>query len=264
VGAEGSTEAVYDHTGLRLDFTQDTNLSWEFTGQTRLTVFYNYDRERLRPEDFEELLTNKDFSRSRKGFFFNSSYFSNFTFRMSFSDGTRINFGPPVCDPLNPPPLGSPPCDVPVLANLTGGDLSVTVRPIAPLRIDTSYILERLTSREVDAGIFTNHIARSRWNWQFSRELSLRVILQYDSLLSNPLTSDLDTKKNFNADVLLTYLLHPGTVLFLGYNSNLQNLDPSLTLVTDANGDSRLLRQRKRYINDGRGFFVKFSYLFRF
>ncbi len=251
-GPRVSTEAVYDHTGLRLDFTQDTNLSWEFTGQTRLTVFYNYDRERLRPEDFEELLANKDFSRARKGFFFNSSYFSNYTFRMSFSEGTRINFVPPAGE-------------APVLANLTSGDLSVTVRPIAPLRIDNSYILERLTSREVDAGIFTNHITRSRWNWQFSREFSLRVILQYDSVLPNPLTSDLDRRKNVNADVLLTYLLHPGTVLFLGYNSNLQNIHLAPGIDPDTGADIiEIKRRRNQYINDGRGFFAKFSYLFRF
>lgn len=47
--------------------------------------------------------------------------------------------------------------------------------------------------------------------------------------------------------------------MYVGYNSNLQNLDPSLALV-----DSGLLRTRSRFINDGRQFFVKVSYLFRF
>ena len=264
-GPRLSTERVYDHTGLRLDFVQDTNVSWQFRGQSRLSVFYNFDRERLRPDDFDVLAGNIDFQRNRKGFSFGSSYFSKVSVRGRYSWGTRINFRPPDCDPLNPPLPGDPSCDVPVLADLTSGNLNVTVRPITPLRIDNDYILSRLTSREVDAGIFTNNIARSRWNWQFNRELSLRVIFEYQSLLANPRTVDLETRKNFNADFLLTYLLNPGTVLFIGYNTNLQNihLTPG---IDDETGEDiiEVARRRNRYINDARGFFVKFSYLFRF
>lgn len=54
--------------------------------------------------------------------------------------------------------------------------------------------------------------------------------------------------------------MHPGTALYLGYNSNLQNLDPSLFVLPS--GD--LLRTPNFFLNDGRQFFVKFSYLFRF
>jgi len=63
---------------------------------------------------------------------------------------------------------------------------------------------------------------------------------------------------NFNADFLLTYLVHPGTAIYVGYNSNLQNLDRRL-LPTP----SGLLTTRDDFINDGRQFFVKVSYLFR-
>jgi len=38
----------------------------------------------------------------------------------------------------------------------------------------------------------------------------------------------LPTEKEFNADFLLTYLIHPGTAIYLGYNSDLQNLDHEL------------------------------------
>jgi hypothetical protein len=62
-----------------------------------------------------------------------------------------------------------------------------------------------------------------------------------------------------NFDFLLSYLLHPGTALYLGYNSNLQNIDPALR--ADAAG--ALLRTRS-YINDGRQLFLKLSYLLRF
>jgi hypothetical protein len=70
----------------------------------------------------------------------------------------------------------------------------------------------------------------------------------------------LPTSKNFNADFLITYLVHPGTALYVGYNSNLQNLDPALAIDPTLGG----IRRSDRMINDGRLFFVKASYLFRF
>ena len=105
----------------------------------------------------------------------------------------------------------------------------------------------------------TNHILRSKWNYQFTRELSARVILQYSAVLSNPLISSLSPTKDFNADFLITYLLHPGTAIYVGYNSDLQNLDHRL-LPTPTG----LLTTRDDFINDGRQLFVKASYLLRF
>jgi hypothetical protein len=261
-GPEFNTEAVFDHTGTRLDLTQDTEMRWEFVGRTNLGLFYNWDRERLRPEDFEELPENRDFSRNRKGFFFSTSYFSQVTGRVNYAWGTRINFSPPEGQ-------------APVLATLTSADAEVTVRPTTPLRIDNTYILSRLRERGNGASIFNNHILRSKWNYQFNRELSLRVILQYNSVLANPEFSSFQTTKNFNADFLITYLLNPGTALFIGYNGNAQNLSPDLFLCEgpgieragcpDLGADSTaLLRPRNRYINDAKQFFVKFSYLYRF
>jgi hypothetical protein len=61
-------------------------------------------------------------------------------------------------------------------------------------------------------------------------------------------------------DFLVTYLVHPNTAIYVGYNSDLQNMVSPLG--ADANG--QLLRSRDKLINDGRQFFVKISYLFRF
>jgi hypothetical protein len=78
-------------------------------------------------------------------------------------------------------------------------------------------------------------------------------------VLSNPLISSLSPTKNFNADFLITYLVHPGTAIYVGYNSNLQNLDRRLLPTSTG-----LLTTRDDFINDGRQFFVKASYLYRF
>ena len=69
----------------------------------------------------------------------------------------------------------------------------------------------------------------------------------------------LPTSKQFNADFLITYLVHPGTAIYVGYNSDLQNLNRNLD-VDPTYG----LHSSKGYINDSRQFFVKVSYLFRF
>jgi len=96
------------------------------------------------------------------------------------------------------------------------------------------------------------------------------MIGQYVTTLSNPGLTTLQHSKNFNGDVLFTYLLNPGTAIYVGYNSNLQNLDPSLQRVcggsTCAPGQSfdGLLRTRNSFINDGRQVFIKLSYLFRY
>ncbi|MCL4524311.1 MAG: hypothetical protein M1451_10445, partial [Acidobacteria bacterium] len=87
-----------------------------------------------------------------------------------------------------------------------------------------------------------------------------RFITEYNTTLANGARTSITTTKNMNYDFLITYLLHPGTALYVGYNSNLQNLDPSLTVLPDGS----LARTRHPFTNDGRQFFVKMSYLFRF
>ena len=86
------------------------------------------------------------------------------------------------------------------------------------------------------------------------------MILQYTATLSNSAFTSLPSTKQLNGDFLITYLLHPGTAIYVGYNSDFQNIDPSLALSPTAG----LQRTRDRLINDGRLFFVKVSYLFRF
>ncbi|HKB97677.1 MAG TPA: hypothetical protein VKD23_02705, partial [Terriglobales bacterium] len=124
-----------------------------------------------------------------------------------------------------------------------------------------TYIMFRLRSLDGSFGAMNNHIIRTKWNYQFTRELSFRFIGQYNTVLSNPYFTSLQTTKNFNADFLITYLVHPSTAVYVGYNSNLENL--LLPLGTDVNGQLQHAAGG-RLLNDGRNFFVKASYLFRF
>jgi hypothetical protein len=84
------------------------------------------------------------------------------------------------------------------------------------------------------------------------------VILQYNSVLANPSMTGLQTTKNFNVDLLFTYQVNAWTALFVGYNTNQQNIE---LLNTPA---GPVLTRSSGLMNDGRQFFAKFSYLFRF
>jgi hypothetical protein len=244
-GPDMETEAVYDHSGTRLDLAQFFSLEWELVGQTEVGLIYGATRERLRPQDFPGLPAARDFSAAARGFWFRSDYFRWVSFGGEFFWGRAINVEPPAGQE-------------PVLADGTGGELRLSLSPATALRIDNTYLFGRLLDRSTRSSIYNNHIIRSKWNYQFSRELSARVIFQYEAVLANPAFTSLETTKNFNADFLLTYLVNPWTALYLGYNSNLQNIN----IVPTPTG-SEVVRTN-RFINDARGLFVKCSYLFRF
>jgi Domain of unknown function (DUF5916)/Carbohydrate family 9 binding domain-like len=266
---------VFDHEGTRLDTSYDPYVQIDGRGQTLIYLLpYEEYRERLRPQDFYFLglsaTQNQDYHEHRSGAYFQTGYFKKATVGGSYYWGDGANFVPAA----NALPQS-------LLSHLDTATGTLIFRPVKPLKIENTYLFERLraTSNEylsalaqypgvnLGHGVFSDHIVRSKWNWQFTPQLSLRVIMQYNSLLANtpgntiyPYTY-LPTEKQFNADFLLTYLVHPGTAVYIGYNSDLQNLDHSLML--DPAGLAGLYTP-KGYINDSRQFFVKISYLFRY
>lgn len=277
-GPSISQRYVFDHEGNRLDTAYDPYLAIEGRGQTVIYLLpYEEYRERLRPQDFTFLglgvNQNQDYHEHRSGAFFQTGYFRKVTAGASYYWGDGANFSPAA----NALPQS-------LLSRLDTAAGTLTFRPVKPLKIENTYLFERLRATEneylsalsllppasgsrIGRGIFNDHILRSKWNWQFTPQLSLRLILQYNSLLANtpgntfyPYTY-LPTQKQFNADFLITYLIHPGTAIYVGYNSDLQNLDHSLT--PDSAGLAGLY-SAKGYTNDSRQFFIKVSYLFRF
>jgi len=270
---------VFDHEGNRLDTDYQPYLLIQARGQTRIQLApYEELRERLRPQDFTFLgfaaTQNRDYHEHSSYATVQTSYFPKAILGAAYRWGDGINF---VASPSAPAPL----LNLPFLARLDTATAILTLRPVKPLKIENSYLFERLRANEstylfaqqqmaatgVGKGIFSNHIVRSKWNWQFTPQLSLRMILQYNSVLANtpgntfnPYTY-LPTDKQFNADFLVTYLVHPGTAVYLGYNSDLQNLDvvPGTPAST-----GYVVNTAKGYLNDSRQFFVKASYQFRF
>jgi hypothetical protein len=266
----------FDHSGLRLDTDYVPYLAIQGRGQTVIILRpYEELRERLRPQDFcfygfslycpPTTLGNQDYHEHTSGASIQTGYFKKATLAASYYWGQGVNF---VASPANLTPYNHP-----FLVQEDNAQAALTFRPMKPLKIENTYLFERLRTNNstylfeqsqvpgAGRGILNDHILRSKWNWQFTPQLSARVILQYNALLAgtpgvgSPYTY-LPTQKEFNADFLITYLVHPGTAIYVGYNSDLQNLNvqPGIGVFQTPRG----------YINDSRQFFVKVSYLFRF
>lgn len=250
-------QTLWDHNGTRLDYYGNPSYEWNFQRNSFFNVFAGLEHERLRPQDFSALPTNRDYAHVTGGVAAGTQYFKWLNINAEMDWGTATNFVPP---------NGLPP----VLAYSNTANVRAVVRPLKGLTIENTYLMARLLDRDSGLNIFNNHIIRSKWNYQFTKEFSLRLIGQYNTTIANPALTSLQTAKNFNGDVLFTYLVHPGTAIYAGYNSNLQNLDPSLQRLCSgvpcAPGQSfdGLLRTRSSFINDGRQVFVKVSYLFRY
>ena len=131
-----------------------------------------------------ERFQNINFRRHDASVFLHSEYFKRATFDFNYSRGTRINYDPA-------------PGLAPFLAN--GSDLQAgfTLRPVARLKIDEVYYLTRM--RTAQASVFTNHLTRSRVNYQFTRALSLRMIVDYNAVLENAALIDLNARSGSRA-----------------------------------------------------------------
>jgi hypothetical protein len=248
--------SLWDHNGVRLTHQLNPQYEWDFQRNSSVSIFSIWERERLRPVDFTSLAANQDYAHIVGGAEVHTQYFKWLNLGAEMDWGTGTNFVPRIGPP--------------VLAYENTGFVRAVVRPTKALTVENTYLITRLLDQDTHLNIFNNHIMRSKWNYQFTKEFSLRLIGQYVTTISNPGLTTLQTSKSFNGDVLFTYLLNPGTAIYAGYNSNLQNFDPSLQRVcaglTCGAGQTPdgLLRTRNSFINDGRQIFVKLSYLFRY
>lgn len=236
-------------------------MNWNREGRLQdwgVTPEFDFELKRLtyisiyRTESYE-LFQNIGFRKHRTEFYVGSEPYRWLAFSVDYGFGRGINYYPAA---------GLPP----FLGNSIYGTASLTIRPTPRMRLDESYIHSRLAADRVGMPIstssntlFNNHIIRSKVNYQFSRALSLRAILDYNTVLPNPsLVSISDSEKRLGTDLLLTYFVHPGTALYVGYNNTFENVtyDPLQSPAYRRTGFPDAMT--------GRQFFVKVSYLFRY
>jgi hypothetical protein len=258
------TRNIWDHTGLRIEYFTNVNYRWVFQKQTMIGVYGNYGHERLRPADYSSLTTNVDFAHDQVGFFFNTQYYKWMTAALEANLGRDTNYDPQY-GPSPPNRIGAmltTPSGIPIPGKSRFVQASATFRPVRGLTVDNTFFYTSLRDVKTNANYFNDYIVRSKWNYQFTRAFSLRLIGQYNGDITNPTYTSLQHAKNFNADVLFTYLVHPGTAIYVGYNSDLANFNRAL--LYDPYDTSRIGRVPSSYINDSRVIYAKVSYLLRF
>jgi hypothetical protein len=254
-GPELNTHDIWDHNGIGLQHIYSGDWVFYFRHNLLFAPIAGIETDVLRPVDFSGLPADHKYAQDQVGLVVSGSPSRLITWRTTVvRDGTVL-----IVVPTGQLPI-------------TGDELfinhTMSIKPTGHLEIDNTYILDRVLNGAAHHSSFNNHIIRSQWNYQFTQALSLRTILQYNGLLANPTYSSLQTTKDFSLNFLITYLVHPGTAVYVGYNSNLENLIPGLCLPVagqsvgcDPNGGG--LVRSNGLINDGRVFFVKVSYLFR-
>jgi hypothetical protein len=237
----------HDRAGRLTDWFVQYEWSFEFKGQTIL---------RAGGDEAYELFQGFGFRKHEGHVGFATQWLSWLGLDSSFRRRSTPNFFPAAgLQPF----LGS------------GTDISftLTTRPTPRFRFDQTYLYTRLGTREGSTptgfqpgvAIFNNHLLRSKVNYQFTREFSLRAILDYNATLPNENLTAFPRTKRLTGDVLFTYLLHPGTALYVGYSDRTENQQVILTGVPPA---PTLQTTPGLAGSTGRQFFVKFNYLFRF
>ncbi len=241
-GPSVSQRALWSHAGTLEEWETEVEMGVQMRGGTEIEAGYNEAMERFEGTDFRK----NEFS-VRAG----TAWLKWLEVSADWQTGREINYYP--ASGL-----------LPFLADGMSAELSATIKPVPPLRIDETYLFTRLSPRSSFASpagagrIVDNHIWRMRGSYQFTRELSFRAILDYNTVLPDARLIRLDREKRFSADVLATYLVNPWTAIYVGYNDGYENV------ALDSFSEGGLRRLDSGLTSTGRQFFVKASYLLRF
>ncbi len=236
-GPNSYVQATWNYDGELQDWTWRIPFNLELKGRTYIFGRHQLGSERVSGIELRQYHDQLTFS---------SQYIRWMGVDVGWTRGTRPNYFP--ASGLQP-----------FLGTFTDLYLTLTFRPTSALLVDGTYLYSRLAARADSPGsgtIFSNPILRTRINYQFSPEWSLRTILDYSQLTPNAALIDRDRSRHAGLDVLLTWLPHPGTALYVGYTDGYDNkrLDPL----------AGVQPTQSQLSSTGRQIFVKSSWLFRF
>jgi hypothetical protein len=161
----------------------------------------------------------------------------------SYLWGTAVN---------HDPAAGLPP----TLERASEAEIGLTIRPTPRLRFEQAVTHGELRTTG-GSRLVRERQLRSKFTYQFSPRLSLRAIVDWGVADADTTLVDADAEElGWGADLLLTYLVHPGTALYVGYTDSFENLVILPGGLVRPSGDGTMSVARQ--------FFVKLSYLWRF
>lgn len=223
---------TYDHAGKLQDWSLEVPFTINFRGPSSLSFGHTAG---------SEVFGGRAFRRDGDRAVISTDYWKRVGVTASFARERAINYYPAADNE----PSG---------VAATDARFEATFHFSPRVRLDETYFYSRLSAG--GRAVLDDHIARSKLNVQFTRAVSLRVILDYNATLANTQMVDLDRSKRLTGDILLTYLIHPGTALYVGYNDRRENW-----LWPDGPAGPAL-RGGPPAFPSGRQVFVKFSYVF--
>jgi hypothetical protein len=230
----------WDTQGRLQDWFVGTEFSFLFSGPTQLKV--------SRSESLE-IFEGQSFRKNGSDVSFYTEALKWLGASASYAQGTDINYRPA-------------PGLAPFLANSVVGSVGLTLRPTSRFRLENTYIYNRLGgpflfSQTLQPTVFVNHLGRLKVEYQFTRTLSVRATLDYEVVKPDQSLIRLVPSRRLDGDFLLTWLLNPGTGLYVGYNNRYEDIADRLT--TPAPRFPGLPGTLT-----GRELFIKLSYALRF
>ncbi len=254
IGIETSGYVSWDHQGNRVQHYTTVDPFVGFPRKTIIAFLTGENSDTLGPQDGYAVPGNINLTENFGGLVARSAPLRQLNWNVVYTHGGNPNFNPSAGHG-------------PSLMNEDYLQALVSVLPFHSLTIDNIYLLDRNHAVHTGEDVFENQTLRTKLNYQFTRALSARVIVEYDSVLVNPAQTSLVRTKQVATQALLTWLPHPGTAIYLGYNNDIQNLDRTLCQRTGGglcDPGEPILPRSSNYLNDGRQFFLKASYLLRF
>lgn len=253
-GLEMNQNVAFDHQGDRIYHYSTFDPFWILPRHIEIAPVGGENSDTVSPLNYPALTDFKNLTENFGGLVLRGAPWSQFSFSLVALRSGNVNYNPVTGQ-------------APFLLNQNLGNLLFTVQPVNHLTVDNTYLLDRDHAASGGAFVYETQTMRSKVNYQFTRSVSARVIAEYDSTLANPANTSLQRTKQVATQALLTWLPHPGTAVYIGYNDDLQNLSRSLCnrLPNGAcDPNDTTLPRAGPFLNDGRQIFLKASYLFRF
>jgi hypothetical protein len=252
-GLETNQNVAYDHQHNRVYHYSTFDPFWLLPRNIVLAPIVGENSDTVGPQDGYPMPQSENFTENFGGFVVRGQPYSQLNFNVQALRSGNVNY--------NPVTGG-----IPSLLNQETVQALVSVNPLRQITDDNTYLLDRDFNAHDGQFVYETQTFRTKLNYQFTRALSARVIVEYDTTLANPAETSLARTKQVQTQALLTWLPHPGTAIYVGWNNDLQNYNHTLCARMGGTCDPTMpiLPRGDDYLNDGRQFFIKASYLLRF
>ncbi|MGH7558065.1 MAG: DUF5916 domain-containing protein [Gemmatimonadota bacterium] len=211
-GFDVDVEGTWNYDGVLKDELYTPSVEFQLTGQNFVELGYEWNPERFRGVEFDDLRNwwlyfESSFSERLRGGFFlqRGREIARFTDPVTAGEGAEL-------------------------------ELFATIRPWERLVIQPELDYSELHDAETGEVLFSGYVLRVRTNLNFTRELFLRLVTQWD-----------DFDGQFNVEPLLTYRINPFTLFYVGSTQVFNDYEEP--------GDD--------LVHTSRQYFAKLQYLFR-